>query len=124
MLASSLQSFSPPSSSSLRLVDLGSTSLPSPIFELFAPFSTAITPMLLLIFLPYFALGGSKAGGKIDWLHIDNQEASVKEDVAKITNHELTAAGIPVSATQTILSVQLMSDSCRCMPLSFVLLPE
>ena len=40
--------------------------------------------------------GGSAAGHKISWLHIDNQEASVKEDVAKVATHELVAPGIPV----------------------------
>ena len=40
--------------------------------------------------------GGSKAGHSIHWLHIDDQAASVKEDVNKIASHELVAAGIPV----------------------------
>ena len=40
--------------------------------------------------------GGCAAGHAVHWLHIDDQAASVKEDVAKIAGHELVAPGIPV----------------------------
>jgi carbonic anhydrase len=36
------------------------------------------------------------ASTDIDFLHIDNQDESVKEDVAKIAQHPLVASGIPV----------------------------
>lgn len=42
------------------------------------------------------AEGGSHDGHAVHWLHIDDQEASVREDVAKIVGHSLTAPGIPV----------------------------
>ena len=35
--------------------------------------------------------GGCAAGHAVHWLHIENQEASVREDVAKIASHELVA---------------------------------
>lgn len=40
--------------------------------------------------------GGSRAGHDVHWLHIEDQVQSVKDDVAKITGHALTAPGIPV----------------------------
>lgn len=42
------------------------------------------------------AEGGSAAGHAIDWLHIDDQEASIKADVEKVVSSPLTAPGIPV----------------------------
>jgi carbonic anhydrase len=36
------------------------------------------------------------ASTDIDFLHIDDQDQSVKEDVAKIAQHPLVAPGIPV----------------------------
>ena len=41
------------------------------------------------------ATGGSAAGHNVHWLHIENQEASVKEDVTKIASHELVAVRSP-----------------------------
>jgi carbonic anhydrase len=35
--------------------------------------------------------GGCAAGHAVHWLHIEDQEASVREDVAKIASHELVA---------------------------------
>jgi len=35
--------------------------------------------------------GGCAAGHAVHWLHIEDQEASVREDVAKIAAHELVA---------------------------------
>jgi len=40
--------------------------------------------------------GGSDAGSKINWLHIDDNPESVKEDVTKVATHELVAPGIPI----------------------------
>ena len=44
--------------------------------------------------------GGSRDGHAIHWLHIEDQAASVREDVAKIVGHSLVAAGIPVHGAQ------------------------
>lgn len=40
--------------------------------------------------------GGCKSAHGVKWLSIPNQEASVKEDVAKVVESTLTAPGIPV----------------------------
>ena len=40
--------------------------------------------------------GGCKSAHAVKWLSIPNQEASVKEDVAKVVESSLTAPGIPV----------------------------
>ena len=57
-----------------------------------------LTPRSIYLFIPTSAacIGGSVAGKNIDWQHIDNQEASIFLDVARITGHELVAPGIPV----------------------------
>ena len=43
------------------------------------------------------AEGGSKLGHSVHWHTIEDQEASVKEDVQRICSYELVAPGIPVS---------------------------
>jgi carbonic anhydrase len=40
--------------------------------------------------------GGCKDGHAIDWLTINDQATSIKEDVAKIASHPLVGKGIPL----------------------------